>query len=96
MASLFPGLARRSVGARFRARLSLAWSSALIAALAGPLSQPAHAHGIAGNRNFPGTLTFDDPAVADEAIVPNFSRWDHPDGGGNVTDNRIKRSRSPL
>jgi hypothetical protein len=33
----------------------------------------ATAHGIAGNRFFPGTLTFDDPAVADEAIVPNFS-----------------------
>jgi hypothetical protein len=31
----------------------------------------AHAHGIAGNRFFPGTLTFDDPAVADEAVVPN-------------------------
>ena len=34
----------------------------------------ANAHGIAGNRFFPGTLSFDDPAVADEAIVPNFSR----------------------
>lgn len=28
--------------------------------------QGAHAHGIAGNRFFPGTITFDDPAVADE------------------------------
>ena len=27
------------------------------------LSQSAYAHGIAGNRYFPGTLTFDDPAV---------------------------------
>ena len=26
----------------------------------------AHAHGIAGNRYFVGTVTFDDPAVADE------------------------------
>jgi hypothetical protein len=42
----------------------------------------AHAHGIAGNRFFPGTLTFDDPAVADEAIVPNFSSPKHPDSGG--------------
>jgi len=49
----------------------------------------AHAHGIAGNRFFPGTLTFDDPAVADEAIVPNFSSSKHPDGGGNVVDNRF-------
>jgi hypothetical protein len=29
----------------------------------------AFAHGIAGNRYFPGTLTFDDPAVADEFLV---------------------------
>src|SRR5437588_12818115 len=49
----------------------------------------AHAHGIAGNRFFPGTLTFDDPAVADEAIVPNFSISKHPDSGGNVVDNRV-------
>ena len=33
----------------------------------------AKAHGIAGNRYFDGTMTFDDPAVADEAIVANFS-----------------------
>jgi hypothetical protein len=32
-----------------------------------------HAHGIAGNRFFVGTLTFDDPSLADEAIVPHFS-----------------------
>ena len=49
----------------------------------------AHAHGIAGNRFFPGTLTFDDPAVADEAIVPNFSSSKHPDSGGSVVDNRV-------
>jgi hypothetical protein len=51
--------------------------------------QSAHAHGIAGNRFFPGTLTFDDPAVADEAIVPNWSSSKHPDNGGNVVDNRF-------
>ena len=48
----------------------------------------AHAHGIAGNRFFPGTLSFDDPAVADEAIVPNFASSKRPDGGGDVLDNR--------
>jgi len=36
-------------------------------------TESAKAHGIAGNRYFDGTMTFDDPAVADEAIVPNFS-----------------------
>lgn len=66
------------------------WASSLTIALAGlVVSQPAYAHGIAGNRFFPGTLTFDDPAVADEAILPNFSGLNHPDGGGDVTDNRI-------
>src|SRR5689334_12633262 len=49
----------------------------------------AHAHGIAGNRFFPGTLSFDDPAVADEAIVPNFSSFKRPNEDGNVVDNRF-------
>jgi hypothetical protein len=52
----------------------------------------ANAHGIAGNRFFPGTLSFDDPAVADEAIVPNFSSSRHPDDGGDVVDNRYSWS----
>jgi hypothetical protein len=52
----------------------------------------AHAHGIAGNRFFPGTLTFDDPAVADEAIVPNFSASKHPGDDGDVVDNRYSWS----
>jgi hypothetical protein len=69
----------------------------IVAALAlSVLPQSAQAHGIAGNRFFPGTLTFDDPAVADEAIVPNFSQLSHPDGGGNVTDNRINYSFTRL
>jgi hypothetical protein len=42
----------------------------------------ADAHGIAGNRFFVGTLTFDDPSVADEAIVPNFSTLNLPVEGG--------------
>src|SRR5262249_13599264 len=49
----------------------------------------AHAHGIAGNRFFPGTLSFDDPAVADEAIVPKFAGFKRPVDGGNVVDNRF-------
>lgn len=47
------------------------------------ITTSAHAHGIAGNRYFPGTLTFDDPAVADELIVPNFSATSYP---GNAVD----------
>jgi hypothetical protein len=73
------------------------WVSALTIVLAALVaSQTAHAHGIAGNRFFPGTLTFDDPAVADEAVVPNFSHLKHPDGGGDVTDNRINWSFARL
>src|SRR5580704_1945407 len=52
----------------------------------------AQAHGIAGSRFFVGTLTFDDPAVADEAILPGYSGLDHPAEGGNVLDNRINWS----
>jgi hypothetical protein len=51
--------------------------------------QSAYAHGIAGNRFFPGTLSFDDPAVADEAILPNFSSFKSPVDGGNLVDNRF-------
>lgn len=50
-------------------------------------SAPALAHGIAGNRYFPGTLTFDDPAVADELFIPVYSRLKHPTSeGGIATD----------
>jgi hypothetical protein len=52
----------------------------------------AQAHGIAGNRFFVGTLTFDDPAVADEAILPAYSGLDHQAAGSNVVDNRISWS----
>lgn len=61
----------------------------LVAAVMLAMPRCAHAHGIAGNRFFPGTLTFDDPAVADEAILPAFSNFKHPAEGGNVVDNRL-------
>ena len=47
------------------------------------------AHGIAGNRYFAGTITFDDPAVADELILPNFSYLNYPALGSNVAESRI-------
>jgi hypothetical protein len=97
MASPSRGFAARNVGAPFRAGLALVRSRALIVALAAlPLSQTAYAHGIAGNRFFPGTLTFDDPAVADEAVLPNFSSLNHPGAGTDVTDNRINWSFTRL
>jgi hypothetical protein len=48
-----------------RVAAALAW-----AGLAIPLA--AHAHGIAGDRIFPTTLTIDDPAVSDELSAPTF------------------------
>jgi hypothetical protein len=56
----------------------------------------ADAHGIAGNRFFVGTLTFDDPSVADEAIVPNFSTLNHLVEGGSAVDNRFDWSFTRL
>jgi hypothetical protein len=61
------------------------WLAAAMSVLAGV--PPADAHGIAGNRYFPGTLTFDDPAVADELILPNFSSLAHTNNNENVVDN---------
>jgi hypothetical protein len=48
------------------------------------------AHGIAGNRYFPGTLTFGDPAVADELILPDFSSTRYPViSSDTVTDTTV-------
>jgi hypothetical protein len=52
-------------------------------------AQGAHAHGIAGNRYFNGTLTFDDPAVADEAILPYYANLSFPMQDSNVSESRI-------
>ena len=65
-------------------------------ALAALTPSLAHAHGIAGNRFFVGTLTFDDPSVADEAVAPNFSTLNHAVEGGNATDNRFDWSFTRL
>ncbi|MCC8981443.1 hypothetical protein [Bradyrhizobium acaciae] len=52
-------------------------------------AQSASAHGIAGNRYFAGTMTIDDPAVADELILPNFNYLGFPAQGSDVVENRI-------
>jgi hypothetical protein len=64
----------------------------LIAAAILGFVHSAHAHGIAGNRFFPGTLSFDDPAVADESILPLFTSSKQPGEGGDVADNRFNWS----
>ena len=60
------------------------------------ITTAARAHGIAGNRLFAGTLSFDDPAVADEAILPVYSRLDYPAQGSNVSENRINATFNRL
>src|SRR5262249_15998429 len=60
------------------------------------VAQPAFAHGIAGNRYFDGTLTFDDPAVADEAILPLYQNLSYPAQGSNVDENRLNWSFARL
>jgi len=65
-------------------RLSVALSLIVVA-------PSAHAHGIVGNRFFPGTMAFDDPAVADEFSMSQ-STFQNPlnkDSGLNVLDNSI-------
>ena len=49
----------------------------------------AAAHGIAGNRLFPGTLSFDDPAVADELALTPSSVNRHAADGTDVTDRGV-------
>jgi hypothetical protein len=77
------------------------WRRASSAVLIGPLAAFAFtsnvpAHGIAGNRLFAGTLSFDDPAVADEAILPLYSYLDYPTQGSNVSENRINAAFNRL
>jgi hypothetical protein len=52
------------------------------------LGPNAHAQGVAGNRFFPRTLAFDDPAVTDELMVPDFSEATHPLDPGDRVDDR--------
>jgi hypothetical protein len=86
----------RSAGLSALPRAADSASALVIAAAVLVASHTTYAHGIAGNRLFPGTLSFDDPAVADEATLPNFSNLGHPADGGSVTDNRINWSFSRL
>ena len=59
----------------------------VVASLIG--THTSDAHGIAGNRYFDGTLGFDDPAVANEAILPYYANGAFPAQGSNTTENRI-------
>lgn len=71
-----------------RVRVGIALTAVALLAV----SEPAYSHGIAGNRYFAGTLTFDDPAVADEAILPYYDYLSYPAQGSAVVENRINWS----
>lgn len=63
----------------------LSSSAATLLACAASLiltARPALAHGFAGQRFFPATLTTDDPFVADEMSLPTLSTIRTPDDGG--------------
>lgn len=55
-----------------------------------PVATPAFAHGVAGARIFPATLTVDDPAVADELALPTVA-WQRQgvDANGNGPTNQF-------
>ena len=55
----------------------------------------AEAHGIAGNRFFVGTLTFDDPAVNDE-LSSTFSALRRDAPGGTAVERRLTTETSRL
>ncbi len=57
---------------------------ALLGFLAGAafIPQTSTAHGFAGARFFPATLTTDDPFVADELSLPTLQTFHTPDSGG--------------
>ena len=59
-------------------------AGAFLALLAGAALPPhtATAHGFAGARFFPATLTTDDPFVADELSLPTLQTFHTPDNGG--------------
>lgn len=65
------------------------WARWLITVAMVVISAAAQAHGIVGNRLFPSTLAFDDPAVMDELAFPAVSRLKHPGEGTDVRDDRI-------
>ena len=67
-----------------RSSFSLPAAGALLALLAGAILAPhtTSAHGFAGARFFPATLTTDDPFVADELSLPTLQTFHTPDSGG--------------
>jgi hypothetical protein len=79
------GLVERTRRRQRRAAIA----AALIAAAALAGAKHAHGHGIVGNRFFPGTMAFDDPAVSDELAVSPSNLKNPASGGNSVVDSKI-------
>jgi hypothetical protein len=88
--------ADRSSSADYDRVPRLLYQGFVVVALLSVETGGAAAHGIAGNRYFDGTMTFDDPAVADEATLPYFITSSHPSQGSNVKENRFDFSFARL
>src|SRR5215468_4639132 len=66
-----------------------------IVLLAAAPAGPAWAHGIAGQRFFPATLTIDDPFVADELSLPSVVHVKEPDGKRTTLGAEFSKSITP-
>jgi hypothetical protein len=87
---------RRTSGVRADDGFIHGWARLLVAVVLVAIPHAAQTHGIVGNRVFPGTLAFDDPAVMDELIFPAGSNLKHPGEGADVTDKLISGSFTRL
>src|SRR5262247_2864573 len=67
------------------------WTGLLLALPAAP----ARAHGIAGQRFFPATLTIDDPFVADELSLPSVLHIKGPEGKQTTLGAELSKSITP-
>ena len=56
------------------------------------LPRLAHAHGFAGERFFPPTITTDDPFAADELSLPTLSYFKNPGDAGSPSNHEIDAS----
>jgi hypothetical protein len=70
--------------------------TALLGAAGALLPAVAFAHGIAGDRFFPATLTVDDPAVADELSLPTVSYLEGDAAETDISAEYSKRLTSTL
>src|SRR5262245_45031494 len=56
---------------------------------------PAWAHGVAGQRFFPATLTIDDPFVADELSLPSVVHIKEPEGKRTTLGAELSKTITP-